>query len=124
MSLVSVGWPFFRSPGLWDKFDLECILCKRDQLFKLNNMFSTAEIVNSDKQHGTGALLIVNNCILGFIFLGIESIYLFDSHSKGENGNLSNFSAVVSLHSDRLYPSENCIRLYFCYAYLLTCTFK
>ena len=49
MSLVSVGWPFFRSPGLWDKFDLECILCKRDQLFKFNNMFSTAEIVNSAK---------------------------------------------------------------------------
>lgn len=49
ISLDSVGWPFFRSPGLWDKFDLECILCKRDQLFKFNNMFSTAEIVNSAK---------------------------------------------------------------------------
>ena len=49
MSLVSAGWPLLRSAGLWDKFDLECILYKRDQLFKFNNMFSTAEIVNSAK---------------------------------------------------------------------------
>ena len=49
MSFVSVGWPLFRSPCLWDKFDLECILYKRDQLFKFSNMFSTAEIVNSAK---------------------------------------------------------------------------
>ena len=49
MSFVSVGWPLFRSPCLWDKFDLECILYKRDQLFKFSNMFSTEEIVNSAK---------------------------------------------------------------------------
>ena len=39
MSLVPVSWPLFRSPDLWDKFDLDCVLCKGDQLFKLIGQF-------------------------------------------------------------------------------------
>ena len=46
-----------------------------------------AEIVNSVRHIGTGALLIVNNYILGLIW-GNDSIYLFDSHNKDQNGNL------------------------------------
>ena len=34
MSLVSVSWALFRSSGLCDAFDLDCILSKVDQLFK------------------------------------------------------------------------------------------
>ena len=34
MSLISLSWILFKSPGLWDKFDLDCILGKGDQLFK------------------------------------------------------------------------------------------
>ena len=32
---MSVTWASFRSPGMWDKFDLDCILGKGNQLFKL-----------------------------------------------------------------------------------------
>ena len=34
LSLMSITWTLFRSPGLWDKFDLDSILGKKDQLFK------------------------------------------------------------------------------------------
>ena len=34
MSLILVNWALFRSSCRWDKFDLDCILDKRDQLFK------------------------------------------------------------------------------------------
>ena len=34
MPLMSVSWIFFKSPGLWDKFELGCILARGDQLFK------------------------------------------------------------------------------------------
>ena len=43
-------------------------------------LLSSVEIVNNVQQIGTGALLIVNNDILGLIWC-IDSIYLFDSHS-------------------------------------------
>ena len=38
MLLLSVSWTLFKSPGLWNKFDLDCILGK-DQLFKLIGKF-------------------------------------------------------------------------------------
>ena len=34
MSLMSVSWTLFRSPGRWDKLDLDGILGEGDQLFK------------------------------------------------------------------------------------------
>ena len=40
---------------------------------------------------------------------GIDSIYLFDSHSKDENGNLSSFVTAVLLKFDTLYSLENYI---------------
>ena len=39
MSLVSVIWTLFKSPGLWDKYDLDSILDKGNQLFKLIGKF-------------------------------------------------------------------------------------
>ena len=44
-------------------------------------LLSSVEIVNNVQQIGTGALLIVNNDILGLIWCS-DSIYLFDSHSR------------------------------------------
>ena len=44
-------------------------------------LLSSVEIVNNVQQLGTGALLIVNNDILGLLWC-IDSIYLFDSHSR------------------------------------------
>ena len=39
MSLMSINWILFRSPGLWDKFDFDWILGKGDQLFKFMGKF-------------------------------------------------------------------------------------
>ena len=39
MSLMSVSWTLFRSPGMWDKSDLYSILGKGDQLFKFIERF-------------------------------------------------------------------------------------
>ena len=39
MSLISVRWTLFKSPELWDKFDLDSILGKGDQLFKIIGKF-------------------------------------------------------------------------------------
>ena len=39
MSLMSITWKLFRSPGLWDIFDLYSILGKGDQLLKFIGKF-------------------------------------------------------------------------------------
>ena len=71
---------------------------------------------------GAGALLIVNNYILGLIW-GNDSIYLFDCHSKDENGNLSSSGTAVLLKFDVLYSPENYIRSVYYNAYLRTLYF-
>ena len=72
-------------------------------------LLSIAEIVNSALKIGTGALLIVNNYILGLIW-GNEFIYLLDSHSKDEYGNLSSSGTTVLLKFESLNSLENYIR--------------
>ena len=39
LSLLSLSWALFKSPGLWDKFDVDCMLHRGDQLFKLIGKF-------------------------------------------------------------------------------------
>ena len=39
MSVISVSWTLFKSPGLWDKFDFDSILGKVDHLFKIIGKF-------------------------------------------------------------------------------------
>ena len=39
VSLMSVTWTLFRSPGLWEIFDLDSILGKGDQLFRFIGNF-------------------------------------------------------------------------------------
>ena len=72
---------------------------------------------------GTGALLIVNNYILGLIW-GNDSIYLFDSHSKDENGDVSSFGTAVLIKFDTLRSSKNYIRSVYYNAYPLTLYFQ
>ena len=56
--------------------------------------YSRGIFIAEIQQIGTGALLIVNNYILGLIW-GTDSIYLFDWHSKDENGKLSSSGRVL-----------------------------
>ena len=70
---------------------------------------SISEIGNGVRQIGAGALVIVNNYILGLIW-GNHSIYIFNSHSKDENGNLSSSGTAVLLKFDMLYSLENYVR--------------
>ena len=39
VSLISISWALFKSPGLWDKIDLDYILGEGDQLFKFVGKF-------------------------------------------------------------------------------------
>ena len=63
---------------------------------------SIVDVVNNVQQFRTGVLLIVNNNILGLIW-GNYSIYLFDSHSTDENGNVSSCGKAVLLKFDTLH---------------------
>ena len=161
MSFMSVSWILFKSPGMRDKFELDCILARGDQLFKFIGKFryfgvedlpqefqlenysmnveflenktgeitarayflSITEIANSAQQIGTGALLIVNNCILGLIW-GNDSIYLFDSHSKDQYGNIPSSGTTVLLKFDTLFSLENYIKSVYYNTYPLTLYFR
>ena len=72
-------------------------------------MLSISETVNSVQHTGTGALLIVNDYTFDLIW-GLDSIYLFDLHSKDEKGNLS--ATAVLLKFDNWYSLENYIRYF------------
>ena len=65
-------------------------------------LISISDIVNGVQQTEASDLFIVNNYILGLIW-GNDSIYLFDSHSKDENGNLSSTGTVVLSKFDTWY---------------------
>ena len=86
-------------------------------------LLSIAEIVSSAQEIGTGALLIVNNYILGLIW-GNDSIYLFDSHSKDQYGNISSSGTAVLLKFDTLFSLENYIKSVYYNTYPLTLYFQ
>ena len=44
MYVSYLSWTMFKSPGLWDKFNLDCILGKEDQLIKFIGKFGNLEI--------------------------------------------------------------------------------
>ena len=69
-------------------------------------MISISETANGAQQIGADARRIVSNYILHLIW-GNNSIYLFDSHSKDENGNLSSFDTAVLLKLDTFYSLKN-----------------
>ena len=86
-------------------------------------LLSFTEIVSSAQQIGTGALLIVNNYILGLIW-GTDSIYLFDSHCKDEYGNLPSSGTEVLLNFESLNSLENYIKSVYYNSYPHTLYFK
>ena len=72
-------------------------------------MISIVEIVNCFQQIGTSALLIISDYILGQIW-GNDSIYLFNSHNKDNNDNITSPGTVVLIKFDTLYLFENYVR--------------
>ena len=87
-------------------------------------LLSISEIVNNAQEIGTGALLIVNIYILGLIWRN-DSIYLFDSHSKDQYGNISSSGTAVLLKFDTLFYSlENYTKSVHYNAYPLTLYFQ
>ena len=117
MSPISVSWTLFKSPGLWNKLHLDCILSKVDQLFKFIGKFRYLEVEDlpqefmiencSIRNYSWGIFVIYcincklcsanwdwcstycNNYIFGLIW-GTDSIYLFHSYSKDEYGKFIN----------------------------------
>ena len=39
MSPMSITWTLLKFSGIWDKFDLDCIICEGDQLFTFVGKF-------------------------------------------------------------------------------------
>ena len=87
-------------------------------------MLPIVEIRNSVRQIGAGVLLFVNNYILGLIWVNHSTIYLFDSHSKDENGNLSSSGAAVLLKCDTLHLLQSYIKSVYYNNYALTLYFQ
>ena len=79
--------------------------------------------MNGVQHTGAAVLLTVNNYILGLIW-GNDSIYLVDSRSKNENGNLSSSGTVVLLKFDKLYSLENYVRSVYYRTFPLTLYFQ
>ena len=73
-------------------------------------MLSITEIKMCVQQTGTSVPLIVNDYILGLIWWNDSTIYLFNFHSKGENGNLSSSGTPALLEFDALHSLENFIK--------------
>ena len=60
MSLVSDTWALFTSPAIWDKFDLDSILRKRDHLFEVIGKFRYLRVEDQQKE-----VLVQNSSING-----------------------------------------------------------
>ena len=57
-SAMSVTWTLFKFPGIWDKFNLHCILCEGGQLFKFIGKFRFLGMENLPQE-----FLVVNSSI-------------------------------------------------------------
>ena len=87
-------------------------------------LLSIVENRNSVRQIGTGALLFVNNYVLGLILGNDSTIYLSDSHSKDGHGNLSSSGTAVLLKFDTLHSLQSYIKSVYYSCYPLTLYFQ
>ena len=74
---------------------------------------SVVEIRKSVRQIGASPPLFVNDYVLGLIWRNGSSIFLFDSHNKVENGNLSSCDTVVFLNLDTLNLPQSYIMSFY-----------
>ena len=72
-------------------------------------LVSATDIVRDCQQIDTGALVIINNYILGLLW-GNQCFFLFYSHSKDELGRVSATVTAVLLKFDSLQSLENYIK--------------
>ena len=64
-------------------------------------LVSLKKIIGSCLNIGSGALLIISCYIFGLIW-GKECVYLFDSHSKDYEGNISQNGSVILMKFETL----------------------
>ena len=86
-------------------------------------LVSITEIVSDCQQIGTGALLFINNYILGLLW-GNQYFFLFDSHSKDEIGRVSATGTAVLVKFDSLQSLENYIKSVYYSNYPMTLYFQ
>ena len=67
-SLLKVSWVLFRSPRIWDKFNLACILGKWDQSFKSIKKFRYLGIQDLSQE------LLVENRFINVEFLKTKTV--------------------------------------------------
>lgn len=71
-----------------------------------------------------GLVLIDCKIILSLIWENDSMIYLLNSHSRYENGNLSSFGTTVLLEFDTLRSLENCIKFVYSNTYPMALSFQ
>ena len=67
------------------------------------------DILSTCSNHKKGTLLIISSYVLGIIW-GRNCFYLFDSHSKDGEGNISQNGTAVLLKFDTFSNLEECIK--------------
>ena len=87
MSLISVTWTLFRSSGMWNRFDLDCILGKGDQLFQFIWKIDPTRVPDPDNDK--------NSIKIEWV---IQKTSLNQNHSKPTDLNIS---IVQHLHHSK-----------------------
>ena len=86
-------------------------------------LVSITEIVCDRQQIGAGALLIINNYILGLLW-GNQCFFLFDPHRKDEIGRISATGTAVLLKFDLLQSLENYKKSVYYWTYPMILSFQ
>ena len=101
MPLISVTWALFRSPGMWDTFDLDCVLGKGGQLFKSIGKFRYLGMEDLPQ------VFLVKNSSINVEFLEnktgeITAVVYLISISEIVNGVQQIVTALVIVNNDIL----------------------
>ena len=100
MSLMSINWTLFRSPGLWDKFDFDWILGKGDQLFKFMGKFRYLGMEDLPQE------FLVENSSINMEFLESNSWGMLDIYLRNCKRCSANWSWCLT-YSQQLYSRPN-----------------
>lgn len=130
LSLVSVAWSFIRNVSPWDFFDFDHILASRNELL---NYINKLQLLGTDDSPTEFALQECRNnldflenrlweiALNAFMISPVEIIsgcnnldnkicQIYQSHSRGENGEVLTNCAAVLLKFKSLHQMERCIK--------------